>query len=91
MTLTALIGQWVINSTLSDLGGGDAFGARRFIGTLPFIAFAIAAFVEKCWYSRVILIITVVCFITINLLLISFFHYDLIPRHGTFNLFSLPL
>lgn len=85
--------QWLLNSSLNDLSGGDAFGGRRYIETLPFLAPALAALLIYCKDRSQICIKTVYVIIIIlivwNLTLIQFYRHGLIPRTGEFNPLTL--
>ncbi|MFA5029405.1 MAG: hypothetical protein WC518_01485 [Patescibacteria group bacterium] len=89
IVLAVFICQWLINSSLNDLGGGDAFGGRRFIETLPFLALALAALIEKIkkhyWQAFVVIII----FIGWNFLLLENYRLQTIPHAGHFDFFQV--
>ncbi|MBP6942797.1 MAG: hypothetical protein KBB55_02015 [Candidatus Buchananbacteria bacterium] len=77
--------QWVLNSSLNDLGGGDAFGGRRYIETLPFLALPLALVVEKIKWKKLITILIVLLIIW-NLMLIQMYREGIMPRSGEINL-----
>jgi len=88
IAISAFIVQWLINGSLNDLGGGDAYGARRFIETLPFLALALAAFWSK--YNRRWLIVGVtVLLISWNLILIENYRQGIIPHSDEFNILKI--
>ncbi|HQA63947.1 MAG TPA: hypothetical protein PK085_02460 [bacterium] len=89
VVLVAFIFQWVINSSLNDLGGGDAFGGRRFIETLPFLALPLAALLD--WLKKYFWLLAAVIIILIfwNLLLIQNYRWGNIPRAGEFGLIEV--
>lgn len=88
VAISAFIVQWLINGSLNDLGGGDAYGARRFIETLPFLALALAAFWSKVKSRQLIIIITVILLIW-NMVLIQNYRHSQIPHHGEFDLLKI--
>jgi len=73
--------QWILNSSLADLGGGDAFGARRFVETLPFLALALSAFIEHIRKKKIIWIIVGIL-ILFNLILIEGYRRGVILHSG---------
>ncbi len=81
----AFLAQWLLNSSLSDLGGGEAFGARRFIATLPFLAFGLAAFWEKFGRWPKLVWLAVFLAIAWNFILIENYRLGIIPRAGRFD------
>jgi len=88
MILVVGVGQWLINSSLNDPGGGDAYGARRFIELFPFFAIALSALFEKLKRFKWQLITLVVILILWNGLLIQNYRHNLIPRSGEFQFFQ---
>jgi len=85
----AFVGQWVINSSLNDIGGGDAFGARRFIELLPLLSISLTAlfvnFKKQFW---------LICFISAllilwNLVLLGDYRKGALPRSGEFDVFKV--
>lgn len=88
ISLSAFTVQWLINGSLNDLGGGDAYGARRFIETLPFLSLALAAFWSNL-KSRQLMIIVTVIFIIWNMILIQNYRHNQIPHHGEFPIFKI--
>ena len=88
MCILAFVGQWIINSILSDPGGGDAFGGRRFIGVLPFIALMLGAIVERIKYKKSMLVVALV-FVIWNIILIQNYLRGSIPHSGTFNILKI--
>lgn len=85
-TFVLFIGQWLINSSLNDLGGGDAFGARRFIETFPFLAMCLTALyqkLKKCkWQSWIVVIVLIFW----NFILIENYRLEYLPHSGEFNI-----
>lgn len=77
--------QWVLNSSLNDLGGGDAFGGRRYIETLPFLVLPLALVVEKMKWRKLIIILTGLLII-LNLTLVELYRKGIVPRSGEINL-----
>jgi len=88
IALSAFLVQWLINGSLNDLGGGDAFGARRFMETLPFLSLALSALWEKIKIKKLIWLITII-FIFWNLVLIQNYRYGNIPHYGDFNVLKI--
>ncbi|MEI6288630.1 MAG: hypothetical protein WCP18_03615 [bacterium] len=89
MAVLIFVGQWILNSSLNDLGGGDAFGGRRFIELLPFFALTLTALVERFGqYIRAWRLVIVV-FIFWNLLLVENYRLGFIQHSGTFNVFRV--
>ncbi|MEN8252479.1 MAG: hypothetical protein ABFQ53_02790, partial [Patescibacteria group bacterium] len=86
--ISAFLFQWLLNSVLSDPGGGDAFGGRRFINTIPFLSVSLAAFFEKFWHKKIIFI-GVGALIAWNFILIENYRNGSIPHQGTFNIFEI--
>jgi hypothetical protein len=80
--------QWVLNSSLNDLGGGDAFGGRRFIETLPFLAVPLVILFQKYWQWQKVWVIVVVVAIIWNIILIDNYRRGVIPRSGEFEVFT---
>ena len=85
VAILAFVSQWILNGSLNDLGGGDAYGARRFIETLPFLALALGAYLEKVKFKK-ITIITIIILILWNIILIEYYRQGIIPHHGEFIL-----
>lgn len=83
----AFIFQWFLNSVLSDPGGGDAFGGRRFIGVIPFLALSLGAFAEKVWSKKVV--VALVFLIFWNIILMQNYRINNIPHHGKFDVFNI--
>lgn len=79
--------QWIANSSLNDLGGGAAFGARRFIETLPWLALPLYSFFSR-WKKDRLIWLVIGLFIIWNLLLIQFYRWGDVPRSGEFDFFS---
>ncbi|HLD28022.1 MAG TPA: hypothetical protein VJB67_00225 [Patescibacteria group bacterium] len=88
ITLAVFVGQWIINSSLNDLGGGDAYGARRFIETLPFLALALASLLAKI-DRRAIMTVVILIFILCNLVLIENYRLGIIPHAGEFKFWQV--
>ncbi len=88
ISISAFIVQWLINGSLNDLGGGDAYGGRRFIETLPFLAFAIAAFWSQ-WKNKWLMRFATIVFVIWNLILIQNYRHNQIPHHGEFKLLKI--
>jgi hypothetical protein len=87
LAIGVFISQWLVNSALSDPGGGDAFGARRFIETIPFL---ILFFAEAINYlQRKKIIIFAWALTSWSILLLIGYHYDIIPRSGEFRVFEI--
>lgn len=84
----AFVLQWALNSSLNDLGGGDAFGGRRFIETLPFLAVPLAMLFQKYWQRRKVWMVIVVLAIMWNVILIDNYRRGVIPRSGEFEFFA---
>jgi len=86
IVLAAFVCQWVINSSLNDLGGGDAFGGRRFIETLPFLALPLAALFDqlKKYFWPFFAVAAILIFF--NLLFIQNYRWGSLPRTGEFEL-----
>ena len=89
ITLAVFIGQWLLNSSLNDLGGGDAFGARRFIETLPFLALALAALFNRLKKYNWQLWLMIILFIFWNFLLVENFRLGVLPRSGEFDFMKI--
>ena len=83
----SFLGQWIVNSILSDPGGGDAFGARRFIEIIPFLAIPLAEAIKYFWNRKIIILVAGL--VSWSLFLLVGYHYDIIPRFGNFNLFEV--
>ncbi|MEK7072174.1 MAG: hypothetical protein AAB969_01235 [Patescibacteria group bacterium] len=88
ISISALVVQWLINGSLNDLGGGDAYGARRFIETLPFLSLALAAFWAKVKNKQLIVAITTILLVW-NMVLIQDYRHGQIPHHGEFDLLKV--
>lgn len=88
VALLAFLPQWLINSSLNDLGGGDAFGGRRFIETLPFLALALAAFGERFQKSFKLIWLVALVLIFWNFILLENYRLNLIPHAGEFDFFG---
>lgn len=80
----AFLSQWLTNSSLADPGGGDAFGARRFIETIPFLVLFFAGAIT--YFQKKTMIILAGALAIWSLLLLAGYHYDVIPRSGEFSL-----
>jgi hypothetical protein len=78
--------QWLINSSLNDLGGGDAFGGRRFIETLPFLALPLSALLDRFKKIYLPAVAVVIILIFWNLLLIQNYRLGNIPHSGEFEI-----
>ena len=76
--------QWLLNSSLADLGGGEAFGARKFIETLPWLTLGLAALLEHSTAKKAIRL-AIVALIIWNLLVIQNYRLGRLPRAGSFN------
>lgn len=87
--LVVFIGQWLVNGSLNDLGGGDAFGARRFIEVLPFFVLALGALFEKLKKYRWLVGIVIILFICWNFLLMENYRVGSVPHTGEFNFFEI--
>lgn len=85
----AFAGQWAINSSLNDIGGGDAFGSRRFIELFPFFSIPLAAlsvnFKKQFWIICLILAL----FILWNRILLINYQRGIIPRSGEFDFLEI--
>ncbi len=90
ITILIFLCQWVLNSSLNDLGGGEAFGARRFIETFPLLIFPLAAFLER-WQKKKIVFFLLLALILGNFLLLENYRLGYIPRNGQFNFFQTNL
>lgn len=88
VSLLAFFVQWLINGSVHDLGGGDAYGARRFIETLPFLALALAAFLQNIKFKQLVVGLTITLVIW-NMILIQNYRHGNIPHHGEFNLLEI--
>lgn len=89
VVVLAFLGQWAINSSLNDVGGGDAFGARRFIELFAFLSIPLTAlFVnlrKQFW---------LICFIPIllilwNIVLLGNYRKETLPKSGEFDIFKI--
>ncbi|MFA5047702.1 MAG: hypothetical protein WC516_01530 [Patescibacteria group bacterium] len=87
MALMVFVAQWLINGSLNDLGGGDAFGGRRFIEIMPFFALGLAAVWGKIKKYYWIFATIVVILIGWNFLLIENYRLGTIPHAGEFAFF----
>jgi hypothetical protein len=81
----AFVLTWLINGSLSDLGGGEAFGARRFLEVLPFLALPIIALLEKFKKYQLAICIIIGIFILGNAYLMEMYRLGVIPRSGEFD------
>ncbi|MDO8669194.1 MAG: hypothetical protein Q7K65_02785 [Candidatus Buchananbacteria bacterium] len=88
ISISAFSLQWLINGSLNDLGGGDAYGARRFIETLPFLSLALAAFWSKM-KNKWLIIALITVFIMWNAVLIQNYRLAKIPHHGEFDVLKI--
>jgi len=84
----ACVGQWLVNGSLADLGGGWAFGSRRFIETLPFLILSLAALFQKFQKKIKIFYVIVIIAIIWNFILIGNYQIGVIPPGGEFNFFG---
>ncbi|HHH12354.1 MAG TPA: hypothetical protein ENJ77_00570 [Candidatus Moranbacteria bacterium] len=78
----AVVFQWLINSALSDPGGGDAFGPRRFVELAPFLVLPLAALAAR--FPRTVLIAVVLTTVCTGFLLAAF-RDGFLPRSGEFD------
>ena len=76
---------WILNSSLNDLGGGDAFGGRRFIEVLPFLALGLGALFDEFKKYRWVITIIIAIFILWNLVLMENYRQGIIPHSGEFD------
>lgn len=87
--MLAFAGQWAINSSLNDIGGGDAFGARRFIELFPFLSVSLIAlfinFKKRFWLISFISLL----FILWNFVLLVNYRKETLPKSGEFNIFKI--
>ena len=87
--ILAFAGQWVINSSLNDIGGGDAFGARRFIELFPFLSISLTAlfvnFKKQLWLICFISALLILC----NLVLLGNYRKGTLPRSGEFDVLEI--
>lgn len=90
IAILILLCQWILNSSLNDPGGGEAFGARRFIETLSLLIFPLAAFWEK-WQKKKIILFLFLFLILGNFLLLENYRLGYIPRSGKFRFFQINL
>lgn len=88
-SLAVFILQWFLNSSLNDLGGGDAFGGRRFLETLPFLGLGLMAFFEFWRRPRWLWALAAVL-IFWNFILLENYRLGYIPRAGIFDFFQAP-
>jgi hypothetical protein len=83
--ISAFVMQWLLNGSINDLGGGDAYGSRRFIETLPFLVLALAAFWDKIRLKTLMPILTIVL-IVLNIILVDRYRKGVVPHHGEFDI-----
>ncbi|MEK7653012.1 MAG: hypothetical protein AAB358_00800, partial [Patescibacteria group bacterium] len=67
------------------LGGGDAFGGRRFIEVLPFLALGLGALFDEFKRYRWPVAIIITIFILWNLVLMENYRQGIIPHTGEFD------
>ena len=84
--ILAFLLQWIVNSLLSDPGGGDAFGGRRFISTIPFIAVLLGAFVKHTFVYKKSIVTIGILLIVLNMFLIQAYRLNNIPHSGTITI-----
>lgn len=88
ISLLAFLVQLIINGSLNDLGGGDAYGARRFIETLPFLSLPLAGFWSNLKNKWPLIIITTILVLA-NVFFIENYRQGKIPHHGEFNILKI--
>ena len=88
MALMVFLAQWLINGSLNDLGGGDAYGGRRFIEIMPFFALGVAALWNKIKKYHWLFAVIVVLLVGWNFLLLENYRLGMIPHSGEFSFFQ---
>ncbi len=88
-TFLAFFIQWIINSSLNDLGGGDAFGGRRFIETFPWLILALAMILVKLKQHPKIIWSVMILSIFWNLVLLENYRLETIPHAGEYDFFEV--
>ncbi len=93
--ILAVLGVWVLISTLYDWSGGWSFGHRVFIEAYPFFALGTAVVVDAALESRhrgkcILVLLVAIVAILWNVLFMIQFRIGLIPREGelTFHQYS---
>lgn len=85
VVVMAFLLTWFVNGVLSDLGGGESFGARRFLEVLPFLSLPIVAFWEGLKKFRFGILVVVGICIMFNLFLMEQYRLGHIPLGGEFD------
>lgn len=88
MSVLVFVAEWLINGSLNDLGGGDAYGGRRFIEVMPFFVLGLAALWVRIRKYPWIFSSLIIVLIAWNFLLLENYRLGFIPHAGNFDFFG---